>query len=160
MHFSSWFCRFIFLLTKHCGAGWLFANKTDVFSLLFLTEFFPRYQFVYSFFLFTNCTPGFLLLFFFFVSYRETEIQSLVETCQRLKKLYLIPLCLTLSIIRYISRVKWSNPGKGVAPSSIPRRTSDWKRSFRVALDYGCYLYTSPLVLWVERSPMARLTGF
>ena len=31
-------------------------------------------------------------------------------------KWYLIPPCLTLSIIRYGSRVKWSNPGKGVAP--------------------------------------------
>ena len=27
-----------------------------------------------------------------------------------------MPPCLTLSIIRYGSRVKWSNPGKGVAP--------------------------------------------
>ena len=27
-----------------------------------------------------------------------------------------MPPCLTLSIIRYVSRVKWSNPGKGVAP--------------------------------------------
>ena len=40
---------------------------------------------------------------------------------QRLSKWYLIPSCLTLSIIRYISRVKWSNPGKGVAPSPTPR---------------------------------------
>ena len=30
---------------------------------------------------------------------------------------YLIRPCLTLSIIRYVSRVKWSNPGKGVVPS-------------------------------------------
>ena len=29
----------------------------------------------------------------------------------------MIPPCLTLSNIRYISRVKWCNPGKGVAPS-------------------------------------------
>ena len=36
------------------------------------------------------------------------------------KKWYLMPPCLTLSIIRYGSRVKWSNPGKGVAPSPIP----------------------------------------
>ena len=36
------------------------------------------------------------------------------------KKRYLIPPCLTLSIIKYISRVKWSNPGKGVAPSPTP----------------------------------------
>ena len=28
----------------------------------------------------------------------------------------MIPPCLTLSIIRYGSRVKWSNPGNGVAP--------------------------------------------
>ena len=28
-----------------------------------------------------------------------------------------MPPCLTLSIIRYGSRVKWSNPGKGVALS-------------------------------------------
>ena len=33
----------------------------------------------------------------------------------------LIHLCLTLSNIRYISRVKWSNPGNGVAPSPTPR---------------------------------------
>ena len=44
---------------------------------------------------------------------RETRVQSHVESYQR----YLIPPCLTLSIIRYVSRVKWSNPGKRVAPS-------------------------------------------
>ena len=32
-------------------------------------------------------------------------------------KLYLMPPCLALSIIRYVSRVKWSNPGNGVALS-------------------------------------------
>ena len=31
-----------------------------------------------------------------------------------------MPPCLTLSITRYGSRVKWSNPGKGVAPSPTP----------------------------------------
>ena len=40
-------------------------------------------------------------------------------------KWYLIPPCLTLSNIRYISRVKWSNPEKGVAPSS-----TSWCRSY------------------------------
>ena len=44
----------------------------------------------------------------------ETWVQSPVESYQRLKKWYWIPLCLTLSIIRCILRVKWSNPGKGV----------------------------------------------
>ena len=48
---------------------------------------------------------------------QETGVQSQVMSYQRLKKWYLIPACLTLSIIRCISRVKWSNPGKGVAPS-------------------------------------------
>ena len=45
---------------------------------------------------------------------QETGIQSQVESYQRLKKWYLMPPSLTLSIIRYGSRVKWSNPGKGV----------------------------------------------
>ena len=36
-------------------------------------------------------------------------------------KWYLIPPWLTLSNIRSVTRVKWSNPGKGVAPSATPR---------------------------------------
>ena len=58
-------------------------------------------------------------------------------------KWYLIPPCLTLSIIRYVSRVKWSNPEKGVAPSPTPLCSSYWKGSFRVGLDYGRQLYFS-----------------
>ena len=65
----------------------------------------------------------------------------LVESYQRLKKWYLILPCLTLSIIRYVSRVKWSNPGKEVAPSPTPRCSSYWKGSLRVALDYSRQLY-------------------
>ena len=42
------------------------------------------------------------------------------------QKWYLMAPCLTLSNIRYGSRVKWSNSGKGVAPS----RTS-WCSSYR-----------------------------
>ena len=34
-------------------------------------------------------------------------------------KRYLILPCLTLSDIRYVSRLKWSNPGKGVTPVRI-----------------------------------------
>ena len=49
--------------------------------------------------------------------------------------------CLTLSIIRYVSRVKKSNPGKGVAPSPTPRCSSYRKGSLRVTLDYGHQLY-------------------
>ena len=32
---------------------------------------------------------------------------------------HLVPPCLTLSKVRYVSRVKWSNPGKGVAPPRL-----------------------------------------
>ena len=49
--------------------------------------------------------------------------------------------CLTLSNIRYVSRVKRSNPGKGVTPSSTPRYSSYWKGSLLVVLDYGHQLY-------------------
>ena len=52
-----------------------------------------------------------------------------------------MPPCLTLSIIRYGSRVKWSNPGKGVAPSPTPSCGSYRKGNLRVTLDYGRQLY-------------------
>ena len=71
----------------------------------------------------------------------ETWVQNQVASHQRLKKWYLIPPFLTLSNIKCISRVKWSNPGKGVAPSPTPRRCSYWKGSLRVALDNGHQLY-------------------
>ena len=51
---------------------------------------------------------------------QETWVQSQVMSYQRLKKWYLIPPCLTFSNIRYVSKVKWSNPGKGVAPFPTP----------------------------------------
>ena len=73
---------------------------------------------------------------------RETCVRSQVESNQRLKKWYLIPPCLTLSNIRHVSRVKWGNPGKGVAPSPTPRCSSYWKGGLLVALDYvHIYIY-------------------
>ena len=57
----------------------------------------------------------------------ETGVQSQVKSYQKLKKWYLMPPCLTPSIIRYGSRVKWSNQGKGVAPSTTPWCNSYWK---------------------------------
>ena len=59
---------------------------------------------------------------------QEIWVQSQVESYQRLKKWYLMPPCLTLRIIRYGSRVKWSNPGKGVAPTPTPRCSKLSKR--------------------------------
>ena len=45
----------------------------------------------------------------------------------------------------YKARIKgkWSNPGKGVAPSSSPRYSTYCKGSLQVALDYGrpTYMY-------------------
>ena len=64
---------------------------------------------------------------------QETRVQSQVESYQRLKKWYLIVPCLTLSIIRYVSREKWRNLGEGVTPSPTPQCSSYWKGSFRVA---------------------------
>ena len=49
----------------------------------------------------------------------------------------MIPPCLTLSNIRYVSRLKWSSPGKGVAPFPTPRCSSYWKGSLLVLFDYG-----------------------
>ena len=72
---------------------------------------------------------------------RETWVQSQVESYQRLKKWYLMPPCLTLSIIRYGSRVKWSNLWKWVAPSPATRCSSYRKGNHRVTLDYGRQLY-------------------
>ena len=56
----------------------------------------------------------------------ETEVQSQVESYQRLKKWYMISLCLILSTIRWGSKLKYSNPRNGVAPSPTPRRRSYW----------------------------------
>ena len=72
---------------------------------------------------------------------RVTWIQSRIASYQRLLKWYLIPPCLTLSNIRYVSRLKWRNPGKEVAPSPTPRCSSYWKGSLLGAFDYGCQLY-------------------
>ena len=57
------------------------------------------------------------------------------------KKWYLIPPCLTLSNIRYVSRINWSNPGKRVAPSPTARWSSYWKVSLMVTINYGRQLY-------------------
>ena len=42
---------------------------------------------------------------------------------------------------QYGSRVKWSNPENGVAPSLTLRCSNNWKGSLRVTLDCGRQLY-------------------
>ena len=83
---------------------------------------------------------------FYYIRSWGTGVQSQVELYQRLKKWYLTTPYLTLSIIRYISRVKWSNPGKRVVSSLTPQCSSNWKRSLQVALDYSHQLYL--LLYW------------
>ena len=78
----------------------------------------------------------------------ETGVQSRVASYQRLKKCYLILPCLTFSNIRYVSRVKWSNPGKGVAPSPIPRCSSYWKGSLLVA-NFTTYFEQCRVWWWI-----------
>ena len=79
----------------------------------------------------------------------EAGVRSQVESYQRLRKWYLIAPCLILSSIRYVSRVKWSKPGKAVAPSPTHQCSSYWKGSFQVALDYFTLLnlYTNQIVV-------------
>ena len=71
----------------------------------------------------------------------STWVQSQVESYQRLLKWYLIPPWLTLGNIRYVSRVKWNNSGKGVAPFPTPRCSSYWKGSLLATVDYSHQLY-------------------
>ena len=60
---------------------------------------------------------------------------------------------------KVLSRVKWSNPGKGVAPSPTPRCSSYWKGSLRVALDQDpqlylqCYKETFEIHCWKLNAP-------
>ena len=83
---------------------------------------------------------------------RETRFQSQVKSYRRIKKWYLIPPCLTLSNIKYVSRVKWSNPGKEVVPSLTPQYSNYWKGSFLVALDYDRQLYNLLVSIILLRS--------
>ena len=62
-------------------------------------------------------------------------VQFQVESYLRIRKWYLTPLYLTLSIIRYGSRVKLSNPGKGEAPSPTLRIVANEKGTSTI--NYG-----------------------
>ena len=87
-----------------------------------------------------------------FTNGQETWVQSQVESYHRLKKWHLMPPCLTLSIIRNGSRVKWSNPGKGVTPFPTPWCSNYWKGSLQVTLDYGRQLYFTAAKMWYKNN--------
>ena len=67
---------------------------------------------------------------------KETKPNQ-VKSYQRFQMWYLIFPCLTLSIIRYVLRVKWNNPGKEVAP---PPHLGV------VAIEKGAFGSSSPVV--------------
>ena len=67
---------------------------------------------------------------------RETRVQSQVKLYQILKKYYLTPPCIRLTIVKYVSSAKWRNSGKGIAVYSSPRRSRYWKGSLRVTFKW------------------------
>ena len=69
-----------------------------------------------------------------------------------------MPLFLTLSTIRYGSRVKWSNPKKGAAPSSTSRCSSYRKGSLQITLDYSRQLCFTYMLLTGIRNPPKMLS--
>ena len=71
---------------------------------------------------------------------------SQVASYQRPKKWCSIPPCLTLRIIRYGTRVKWSNPGKEVASFPTPWCSSYWKGSYCHQLYIYIYIYILPII--------------
>ena len=81
--------------------------------------------------------PAVVIFISSFANGPGTRVQSQIVSYQRLKKWYFISHGLTLSIIRYVSRVKWRNPRKGVAPFPTPWCSSYWKGKLWVDLDYS-----------------------
>ena len=71
----------------------------------------------------------------------QTGCSILGRVIPKTQKWYLMPPCLTLSITRLGSRVKYSNPGNWVAPSPTPRCSSYSKRNLLVTLDYSQKIY-------------------
>ena len=96
------------------------------------------YIYIYIWALWLNCSP----------MARDIRVQSQIESYQRLKTWYLMPPCLTLSIIRYGSRIK-SNSRKRIASFPTSRCCSYWKGSLRVTLDYGRQLYLLYIYIYI-----------
>ena len=145
LHNSQW----ITIPTQSCLITYIY-----IFIYLFLAFSFTLYtslshfhrihlsaMFILSLWSFSFIVFIFFLLFFYYPwleclpMTRETGFESQVESYQRLKKWYLMPPCLAFSTIRWGSRVNWSNPGNGVAPSPTHWCCNYWKGSLRVALN-------------------------
>ena len=112
-------------------------------------------HYIYKFLLTKKCC-----IYIYIYIAQETKVQSQVVSYQRLKKWFLMLPCLTLSIIRQGSRVKWSNPGKGVASSATSWCCSNRKGTLRVIVDYSHNLYFTYLGLWIQTLSFLLLRYF
>ena len=65
--------------------------------------------------------------------------QDSIQGCviPKILKMVLDSSLLNTQQYKVLTRVKWSNPGKRVAPSPTPLCSSNWKGSLLVALDYS-----------------------
>ena len=114
--------EFFFLLARHCGAGWLFSikfNQKRRYKVLFY-RIFPH--------------------IFFYLQIASSVFFHVTRILVIAIKIHI------KSKILYIW-VKWSNPGKGVAPSPRPRCSSYWKGSLRVTHDQCPRLYIKKSVI-------------
>ena len=98
-----------------------------------------------SYYFYSNWSIG--LVGRVFAKGSKTEVQSQVESYQRLKKHYLILPCLTLSIIRYESKVKWSNPGKEWHPSLHLGVVAIEKGAFKSQLRSPTFTYFYSIII-------------
>ena len=111
---------------------YLFSTSLSVTSIFFSYSFFLLFLFDFI------IIPIFLLFGLAGRMFANSPGDRVSVPGQVIPKTLKMVLCWTLSLIRYVSMVKWSNPGKGVTPSSKPRCCSYWKGSLRVALNWGC----------------------
>ena len=101
-------------------------------AIIYLINFIFSYRniailFTGSFALWAECSP----------MVQEPRFNPTSCHTKDFKKWDLISPCLTLSTIRYVSKVEWSNSAKKEAPSPTPWSSSYWKRSLLVALKYS-----------------------
>ena len=133
-----------------------FLSTKDARNLLFPVESFTTNMGIIKYYLWPNFTA---LKFLLKIKLQYLQqglkmhiyiyIYIYIYIVECLPVVYLIPPCLTLSNVRYVSRVKWSNPGKGVVPSPTPRCSSYWKESLLVALDYARQLYFTYIYIYI-----------
>ena len=76
---------------------------------------------------------------------KETRVQSQVESYLRLKKWYLVPPCLTLSIIRYGSKLGGAIQGKELCPTLhlgvVVNEKGDFWLPLTTVTNFTLYIY-------------------